>query len=153
MLRPDRPLRNNSSGVRGFPRQLHHEITGVPENISPVAGTLGAAPLLGQLALQNCNPHRSPLSHKRNRSAVLLSNQARPFVTGTPNPVYTSIKPLVFAKKFRETLVAVGNLDLATSEVKLTLPILTLTKHIPNISPNIGVFHPNSARMQNANIR
>jgi hypothetical protein len=147
MLRPDRPLRNNSSGVRGFPRQLHHEITGVPENISPVAGTLGAAPLLGQLALRNCNPHRAPLSHKRNTSAVLPSNQARPFVTGSRRPVYTSTKPLVSAKKFRETLVAIGDFGLGSREVKLTSLILTPPKHIPTISPNIGVFHPNLARI------
>jgi hypothetical protein len=128
--------------VRGFPRQLHHEITGVPENISPVAGTLGAAPLLGQLTLQNRNPHRALLSHKRNSGAVMLSNQARPFVTGARRPVYASTKPLVFAKKFRGTSIAMGDFDPGSSEVKLTSPILTPSKHIPTISPNIGVFHP-----------
>jgi hypothetical protein len=139
--------------VRGFPRQLHHEITGVPENISPVAGTLGAAPLLGQLALRNCNPHRAPLSHKRNRSAVMLSNKARPFAAWAARLGQTCAKLLVYAKKFQETSIAIGNSGPGPGEVKSTSPILTPPKHIPNISPNIGVFHPCLAKIQNINIR
>jgi len=42
---------NVAFGPYGFSPQLHHEIIGVPENISPVEGTLGAGLRAGQLPL------------------------------------------------------------------------------------------------------
>ena len=72
----------------------------------------------------------------------MLPNKARPFVAWAAHLGQTCAKLLVYAKKFQETSISIGNSGLGSSEVKLTSPILTPSKHIPTISPNIGVFHP-----------